>query len=492
MKKTILLVLTILLVGGAATVLFAQESNERRRSRGSDGSYGGPSSRFSDLRGSGYGGPGGPGMFGGGRFGGPGGGWGGGPPGGGPGGFWGGGPPGGPGGGSDSSRNERMIGMLKAMDTNGDGKLDPNEIPEYRRPFVSMMITRMGGDPTKTISIAELERRAASGGGSSSSSSRQSSRTSSTSSTPTGLPTDPLVPYFGEKEPTLPGVVGFGQREPQSNAVSVGSASSIPTSQSDQILRSARDIMNRYDKNRNGTLDKDKGEWVSSLPFNAATADTNHDGRISMTELVAALGGKSSGTMGSAVVSTKQSTAYDRLPPGVPDWFFERDKDQDGQISMLEYANGQMWTEAMAQEFAFLDANNDGFATIAEVYAALKKVDDEKRLQAEREQREQARRSGGVIVATPPPTSTTESPAPSPSDATPATPTPPAPPDAATTTPPVEGTPGWRPATPTPGGTTTVPQNAPYSGGSSDSGTRSRYGSRSNSYRGNSSSQRSR
>ncbi len=479
MKKTILLILTVLFVGETATALFAQDRGERRRDRGGDDR----SSRF------GGGPPGG-------GFGGP---FGGGPPGGGFGGPFGGGPPmggsfgrgGGPEGpgGSDSSRNERLIGMLKAMDANGDGKLEPSEIPEYRRPFVSMMISRLGGDSSKTVSIADLERKAAAGGGSDSS--RRSGGSSSTAATPAGLPKDPLVPYFGEKEPELAAIVGFGQREPQPKvASSVSSSSGTPTSQSDQILRSAREIMNRYDKNKNGTLDKDKGEWVSSLPFNPDAADKNRDGRLSMTELVSALGGKAAGTMGSAVVSTKQSNAYDRLPIGVPDWFFERDKDQDGQLSMTEYANGLPWTEAIAEEFRFLDTNNDGFATVAEVFAALKKVDDDKRLKEEQAKRELERRQGGVAAVTPTTTTTTATP---PTETPPPPPgTPQGPPGSPTLTPgtpppheaiPAEKSPDWKPPTTGPSEGKPIPTNAPYSSGSSDYGTKSRNKERKEYYR---------
>ena len=499
MKKTTFLFLASLFVVGAAVALFAQDGGGRRPGRSGDGSSSSPDGapgsggNFGGRGGPGGGQRGGPGG-GGQRGGGPGGGgFGGGPGGGGqrggfgggPGGFgggpggggFGGGPGGnwgGPGGAGGANSPDRMIAMLKAMDANGDGRLDPNEIPEYRRPFVTMMITRLGGDPSKTVVIADLERRAATGG---SNSTRQTGNNAST----IALPTDPLVPYFGEKETPLPVTVAFGQREPQAKTVTYNSASSLPANQSDQILRSAREIMSRYDKNQNGTLDKDKGEWVSSLPFNADAADTNRDGRISMAELVAALGGKSSNTMGSAVVSTKQSTAYDRLPPGVPNWFFERDKNQDGQLTMLEYANGQPWTEQMADEFQFLDTNNDGIATIAEVYAALKKVDDDKRLKDEQARREQQRRTGVTVAATPPPDAGTNaapaSPVASSEGETPSAAS--SAPDATTATPvvtPAESQPAWRPAAPSSGGGTAIPANAPYSAGSGDSGQRSRSG----------------
>jgi Ca2+-binding EF-hand superfamily protein len=310
--------------------------------------------------------------------------------------WMGGGPGGERPGQSDAERNERSLGMLRSMDTNGNGKLEQNEIPEYRRGFVSMIVTRMGGDPNKTIDLAELTRKAATSAGSPQTAVLPSG--SSVSATP--LPTDPLVPYFGEKEEPQTAVLAFGQRESPAKTVVAGTTNSAVTvNQSDRILRSAREIMNKYDKNKNGTLDKDKGEWISSLPFKADAADKNRDGRISMTELLDTLGGKANVTTGAAAVLTKQSAAYDRLPVGMPDWFFEMDKDQDGQLSMLEYANGQPWTELIADEFRFfLDKNNDGFATVSEIFAAIKEVDEEKRLKEEQAKRDAERRKG--VVAT--------------------------------------------------------------------------------------------
>lgn len=288
-------------------------------------------------------------------------------------------------GGDDASRNERSLGMLRSMDTNGNGKLEPNEIPEYRRNFVERIVTRMGGDPSKTIDLNELARKVSSG----------SSTSASGSPGSASLPKDPLVPYFGEPQPAQPSVLTFGQRETQTATVAkAASGPATPTNASDQILRSARDVMSKYDKNKSGTLEKDKGEWVSALPFSPEKADKNRDGRISMAELIEILGGSTSNSTGAAAVATRQSSFYDRLPAGVPDWFFERDKNQDAQLTMTEYANGKPWSEAIADEFRFLDRNNDGIVTVTEVFATLKEVDDEKRLKAEKEKRERERLKG--------------------------------------------------------------------------------------------------
>ncbi|MDR3198934.1 MAG: hypothetical protein LBU34_13800 [Planctomycetaceae bacterium] len=399
---------------------------------------------------------------------------------------------------NSAERNERSLGMLRSMDTNGNGKLEQNEIPEYRRGFVSMIVTQLGGDPNKTIDLAELTRKAST----SARSSQTSTSSGNSSDAAKQTATDPLVPYFGEKEEPQTAVLAFGQREPQEKTVVAASTNSvIAVNQSDRVLRSAREIMNKFDKNKNGTLDKDKNEWVSSLPFKADTADKNRDGRVSMTELLDTLGGKANVTTGAAAVSTKQSAAYDRLPVGMPPWFFERDKDQDGQLSMLEFANGQTWTEKIADEFQLLlDKNNDGVATVSEILEALKQVDEEKRLKEEQAKREAERRKGVIGTGTnstvvlqpegqpsPPPSPPSQPPSPSAPPPSSPPPTPPgisvggAPPTAPPTVPPTmppspppETPPSWQPSNAVPA---TTPNTAPYSSGttgSSDSERRQR------------------
>ncbi|GHT31005.1 hypothetical protein FACS1894214_1920 [Planctomycetales bacterium] len=385
---------------------------------------------------------------------------------------------------NEGDRNERTLGMLRSMDTNGNGILDANEVPEYRKRFVDMMVSQLGGDPNKPVNLKDLAKRTASSNTSSSSSStpRSSGSTSSSSKSKE----DPLVPAFGEKEVANTPVLEFGQREPAVKTAAV-SSSAAAISSSDRILRQAREIMNRYDKNKNGTLDKDKGEWAGSLPFNADKSDKNRDGRVSMAELISALGGQSGASTGAAAVATKSSTPYDRLPPGMPDWFIERDKNQDAQLSMMEYANGQPWSEAIAAEFGFLDKNNDGTATVSEVFETLKQVDEEKRLKEEQAQRERERRQGAVssTAVQPPPAGTEglQTPQPEggqPPQAPPAAGTPSAPPSS--TPPAPQATPNWQP-----GSSSAVPASppstAPYSSGSSSNNGTSRYGSSSRSSR---------
>lgn len=58
-----------------------------------------------------------------------------------------------------------------------------------------------------------------------------------------------------------------------------------------------------------------------------------------------------------------------RLPAGLPDWFFERDKDGDGQLTANEYCTTGGAVELA--EFEKLDANGDGVITAKECVRKL-------------------------------------------------------------------------------------------------------------------------
>lgn len=297
--------------------------------------------------------------------------------------------PGTPGGGGMS---ERFLEMLQLMDVNKDGILTLDEVPEQRRGFVTMIAQRMGQDPNKPINLRSLATTI-SGGNPAASTSQTSS---SSGARKTELPT--LVPKFGEKTATSP-VLAFGQAAPNANRTVAGAAQQDSSLNSTE--RAARDLMNKYDKNRNGYADKT--EWNRSFPFDTNLADTNRDARLSMAEIVAALGGKLSASSGAIATGFRVSEPYEHLPAGVPDWFFQRDSDRDGQLSMVEYAHTQTWNTGIAAEFEFLDLSGDGVITIAECFAVLKKVDEEKAEKLDAAKREEERKRGGIVSQPPVP-----------------------------------------------------------------------------------------
>ncbi len=108
------------------------------------------------------------------------------------------------------------------------------------------------------------------------------------------------------------------------------------------IWRLAASLLERYDADGSGTLDSAERRAAGIA---SAAADTDGDRRINRAEMAVWLAGQSS--------EARHSQAG-RLP----DWFADRDRNNNGQIEMSEFADE--WTEEKAEEFAQLDADRDG------------------------------------------------------------------------------------------------------------------------------------
>lgn len=193
-----------------------------------------------------------------------------------------------------------------------------------------------------------------------------------------------------------------------SGSSSSGSSSSGSSSSDASKFRSyAESLLRQYDKNKNGYLEKD--EW-SEMKSEHRGADTNADAVITVDELTNRLqaysgGGSSSSSGGSSSggssspsstsssfgskssygsrgygatptnpsdrKSYRVSTATERLPKGLPDWFLRGDADADGQLRMVEYAAS--WNEETAAQFFKYDLNGDGIITPDECLIVDKK-----------------------------------------------------------------------------------------------------------------------
>ena len=191
-----------------------------------------------------------------------------------------------------------------------------------------------------------------------------------------------LVPGFGAEEPVTP-LLGFGPSAelPQ-----------IPVIDADR--RQAQDVLKRYDRNKDGLIDRDELKrgpfWGNPMDF-----DRNGDNKLSADELA---------TRQSVRRGRDESKRSDRdrdrddrrrrerdepdevaledfqgrksyrvyAPPaveGMPRFFEERDLDGDSQISMSEYTSD--WTDARVAEFYKWDANFDGIITATEVQSGV-------------------------------------------------------------------------------------------------------------------------
>jgi Ca2+-binding EF-hand superfamily protein len=259
--------------------------------------------------------------------------------------------------GGTTQYDERIVSrvndMLKEADTNRNGYLDADEIRAYRNWSTPPEESDLDKDGrlSRTELLERLAKRYASRGSRSDSSSRGS------------------------------------QSQPVDTAA--------------QSRKYAEGLMQKYDGNKSGYLEKD--EWKELKPEYQA-ADINKDGVISTDELVTRLNALNSGqggTSASSSVSSNSGSGYsrygnrdrgsdrdrggrssdkdkdakkpliraltptERLPKGLPDWFLRNDADADGQVSMVEYAAA--WSEKTAAEFQKYDLNQDGIITADEV-----------------------------------------------------------------------------------------------------------------------------
>jgi Ca2+-binding EF-hand superfamily protein len=132
----------------------------------------------------------------------------------------------------------------------------------------------------------------------------------------------------------------------------------------------------RQDLNGDGFLNPD--EMQGRLRREWQMWDTNKDGKIDLTEFKAYYASQvqrrqqqqfGGGGQATAVVEEeeKKPPVYraGKLPQGIPAWFAQYDKDNDGQIGLYEWKS----TGRPIDEFLAMDKNQDGFLTINEVMA---------------------------------------------------------------------------------------------------------------------------
>jgi len=283
---------------------------------------------------------------------------------------------GGPPGGDASDRASRFEGFLRSMDRNGNGVLEPSEIPQERRAMLGAMATRMGLDPNQPIALSKIRETL-----------ENRSRTDAPKQEDEKKKDEPepLVPGFGE-EVALARVPEFGERVESLVARTAGQgtpkgSTAAAGDRNDRVRGFAEGMLRRYDRNQNGVLEKDEWEGMRG----ADGADLNGDGVITLDELTKRLADYSrrrseqSEEGGSKASDDRRSyrlaTAVERLPNGLPDWFLERDANGDGQVAMSEFAS--VWSPDEASRFARFDHNGDGIITAREALAGERdKADD--------------------------------------------------------------------------------------------------------------------
>lgn len=107
-------------------------------------------------------------------------------------------------------------------------------------------------------------------------------------------------------------------------------------------------MIGRFDRNRNGRLDETEAQ---DLGIPMGLLDVDRDGEVTRDELLA--------------YTEKLQQEQGDPGQGIPGWFYELDSDRDGQVSMVEFTDD--WTDQKIDEFAMLDANEDGLITTNEI-----------------------------------------------------------------------------------------------------------------------------
>jgi hypothetical protein len=222
------------------------------------------------------------------------------------------------------------------------------------------------------------------------------------------------------------------------NSDSRETAATIPA----KIRRYAQRVVKQLDHNGSGALEV--GEWAS-LAGDPRQIDANHDGIITVDELAAYLAryarlhplheedtawrhlpqppavifqpvtpadtppasvaGEQAGTAAPSEGDSDAASAANKktpgkgqeteaarrarkyyvapsaLPPGLPDWFIERDTNGDGQLTLDEFAPGG--SSAERRQFALYDKNGDGVITPDEVVTVAKPSPEKAKASAE-------------------------------------------------------------------------------------------------------------
>ena len=163
-----------------------------------------------------------------------------------------------------SAQDFDLAAYLKRKDVNSDGKLQPTEMSNNTRSYLS----KNGFNPEKSVSISKVLSKVNKDQSDKEKADRKMNR-------------DRKVPGFGvEREESESGVAGFGVTSGETK----GSTAKKVT-YSESVNRQVNSTLGRYDRNKDGSLDKEeigRGRWGSPTP---QESDTNKDGRLSRSEL---------------------------------------------------------------------------------------------------------------------------------------------------------------------------------------------------------------
>lgn len=321
-------------------------------------------------------------------------------------------------------RYKRMESMIAEMDKNKNGYLEESELESRERYYAERTLQRAGMEVKYPIATSLAKQAAAKYYGVTStgaSGAVAALGSISGEGTFTGLSGQgqPLVPGFGAPPPPAAPVLGFGvpsptialsvsamptststtssssssrssessrDRDDHSSSNSSSSGGSSTSLSSDEIRKYrdyAQSIMRQYDSDKDGTLSNDECGKMKNNPYPAA--DKDNDRRVTLDELTNWLvdyvrsrrSSSRSSSSGSSAARIRFLSPVERLPSGLPEWFGDRDANEDGQVAMAEFTRD--WNESELSRYLRYDLNNDGVITPKECLAAESNEGDQDR-----------------------------------------------------------------------------------------------------------------
>ncbi len=306
-------------------------------------------------------------------------------------------------GGGGGDRAARFEGMLRRLDKNGNGMIDADEATG--NPFIERMLPRLGVEVKYPIAITQITQAVANnprsgrnGGG--------PPRHRPSENAPTAQP-GASRSQSGFWQTTRPQTTasGFGQpsaiattataaapshltaaaspASPSATTTTTSPADSADKSIDQKIRDLAAAAIQKYDKNGDGKLDRD--EWPNGGKLGTFDEANRSGGNfIVADELIVHLTDYYHRQLfppeviesGDFAKVLRRSNRFlmpkERLTTDIPDWFRQRDRDGDAQVTMAEFAND--WTWQTAHDFDHFDLNHDGVITTAECLKMVKQA----------------------------------------------------------------------------------------------------------------------